>query len=246
VEEISLMKKFAFVLALSMVVAGLSMAAEPEILLPGPGGNPAGIDRTVLWLDNPDFAANTGSSEIIGDYGLETEIANDFILDFDACVMKVTWWGTYWNGYEGTPPGSGFNLRFYMDAGCLPEVYAFSEYLLPGDDCCEALADGGDMFSQYIYEYCLEECLVAGLYWFSVQMADHPFPPQHGRLGADMQQVCRARSGVSTSLIRSGCLRLPCLAICTTPRRCLRMSAFRPLRRMLAGAPSRGSIGRLR
>jgi len=40
--QISLMKKFAFVLALSMVVAGLSMAAEPEILLPGPGGDDRG------------------------------------------------------------------------------------------------------------------------------------------------------------------------------------------------------------
>jgi hypothetical protein len=190
VEEVSLMSRLVLVLALSMVVAGLSTAAEPEILLPGPGGDPAGIDRTVLWLDNPDFAANTGSSEIIGEFALETEIANDFILEFDATVRKVTWWGTYWNGYEGVPTGAGFNLRFYYDAGCIPEPTPYWEALLPGDDCCEALADGGDMFSQYIYEYCLEVPLPPGLYWFSVQMADHTFPPQHGRLGADMTQIC--------------------------------------------------------
>jgi hypothetical protein len=189
VEEISLMKKFAFVLALSMVVAGLSMAAEPEILLPGPGGNPAGIERTVLWLDNPDFAANTGSSEVIGEFALTSELANDFILEMDATIQKVTWWVAYWNGFEA-PTGSGFNYRFYYDAGCLPEPGAFVEYLLPGDDSCEALADGGDMFSQFVYEYCLDLPLPAGLYWFSAQMADHAFPPQFGRLGADMIQIC--------------------------------------------------------
>jgi hypothetical protein len=190
VEEVCMMNRLVLVLALSTLLAGASMAAEPEILLPGPGGNPAGIDRTVLWLDTPDFAANTGSSEIIGAYGLETEIANDFILEVEATIRKVTWWGTYWNGYEGTPTGAGFNVRFYLDAGCLPEPTPIMEYLLPGDDCCEALADGGDMFSQYIYELCLESALPAGLFWLSVQMADHDFPPQWGRLGADMTQIC--------------------------------------------------------
>jgi hypothetical protein len=192
VEEVSLMNRLVLVLALSMVVAGLSTAAEPEILLPGPGGNPGGYDREVLWLDNPDFSANTGSSEIIGEFALETEIANDFILEVDATVRKVTWWGTYWNGYEGIPTGAGFNMRFYYDAGCLPEVSPYLEYLLPEDDCCETLAWGGDQYAQYVYEgpFDIAQPLPAGLYWFSVQMADHSFPPQWGRLGADMTQIC--------------------------------------------------------
>jgi hypothetical protein len=190
VEEVSLMNRLVLVVAISVVAAGLSMAAEPEIMVPGPGGNPAGIDRTVLWLDNPDFAANSGSSEIIGAYGLESEIANDFILEVEATIRQVTWWGTYWNGFDGNPPGSGFNARFYYDAGCLPEVYPFLEWLMPGNDMGETLAEGGDMFSNYVYVLCIEETLPPGLYWYSVQMADHPFPPQWGRLGADMTQIC--------------------------------------------------------
>jgi hypothetical protein len=192
VEEISLMKKFAFVLALSLVVSGLSIASEPEILMPGPGGNPGGYDRTVLWLDNPDYDANAGSSEQILEFGLESEIANDFILDFSATVQKVTWWGTYWNGDPSIdwPTGSGFNLRFYMDAGCLPDVNPFVEYLLPGDTCCEDYAPGGDGVGDYIYELCVDVPLEPGLFWFSAQMADHPFPPQWGRLGADITQIC--------------------------------------------------------
>lgn len=175
---------------LTTAVAGQVLAIEPEILLPGPGGNPGGYDRTVLWLDNPDFDANTGSSEIIGTLGIETEIANDFLLETDATIMKVTWWGAYWNSYEGVPTGAGFNLRFYMDAGCLPDVNAFEEYMLPGDDCCERLADGGDMITTYVYEHSMRADLVAGLHWFAAQMANHSFPPQWGRLGADRVQNC--------------------------------------------------------
>ena len=63
------------------------------------------------------------------------------------------------------------------------EDLPFLEYLLPGDDCCEAYADGGDLFSQFVYEYCLDLPLTAGTYWFSAQMADHEFPPQWGRQG---------------------------------------------------------------
>jgi hypothetical protein len=176
-------------LVLSVLFVGASRAEEPEMYLPGPGGNPADSYDRELWLDNPDFAASVGSSEMIGAHGLETEIANDLTLEFDACILKAIWWGAYWNGYE-TPTGAGFNLRFYMDAGCLPEVDPFIEYLLPGDDCFEELAPGGDMFSQFIYEYCLDVCLPPGLYWFSVQMVGHAFPSQWGRLGADQTLDC--------------------------------------------------------
>jgi len=169
---------------LGMVVVGLSIAAEPERMLPGPGGGePVGIEREVLWLDAPAFDWYVASSEVIGAYDLWTEVAGNFLLEAEATICKVTWWGVYWNGFEG-PTGAGFNLRFYMDIACLPEDAPFSEYLLPGDDCCEALAEGGDMYMQFVYEYCLDLPLPPGSYWFSAQMADHEFPPQWGRLGA--------------------------------------------------------------
>ena len=160
-------------------------AAEPEMWLWGPGGNPADIEREVLWLDNPDFAGDAGSSEVIGAYDLWTEIAGNLLLEVDATIRKVTWWGIYWNGFE-EPTGAGFNLRFYMmDTDCYPEDTPFLEHLLPGNDCCEALADGGDQFSQFVYEYCFDLPLPAGSYWFSAQMADHEFPPQWGRQCAE-------------------------------------------------------------
>ena len=170
--------------------AGLSTADEPKQWWWGTGGTPADIGREVLWLDNPDFGGNASSSEVIGAFDLWTEVATDFLFETDATIRKVTWWGWYWNGFE-EPTGSGFNLRFYHHGtGCLPEDAPFVEYLLPGNDCCETLANGGDQFSQFVYEYCLDVQLAPGHYWFSAQMADHAFPPQWGRLTADRVQVC--------------------------------------------------------
>ena len=45
--------------------AGVSGAAEPEMWLWGPGGNPADIEREVLWVDNPDFAESVGGPPLI-------------------------------------------------------------------------------------------------------------------------------------------------------------------------------------
>jgi hypothetical protein len=175
-----------FLSALSLATGtGPSNAGEPELWRPGTGGNPADIEREVLWLDAPDFDEQVASSEVMSEYDFWTEAASAFLLEADAAVRKVTWWGTYWNSFEGIPTGSGFNIRFYLTATAhYPEDVPFLEYLLPGDDCCEALADGGDDFSEFVYEYCLHVPLAPGTYWFSAQMADHEFPPQWGRQAA--------------------------------------------------------------
>jgi hypothetical protein len=172
------------------MITVLSVAEEPQIFLYGPGGIPGPEDPGALWYDQPDFIANVVSSEVIGTHDLWSETAGDLFLEVDATIRKVSWWGTYWNGYDGVPSGAGFYLRFFNDAGCIPDENPFIVYLLPGNDCCEALAEGGDQYSQYIYEYCLDLPLPAGLCWFSAQMADHGFPPQWGRLGAVMTQTC--------------------------------------------------------
>lgn len=166
-------------------------ATEPELWQPGRGGNPADINREVLWIDVPDFDAMCGGSEVIGEFNLESEIANDFLLESDATIRKITWWGAYWNFTDPDqyPTGSGFNLRFYHNADCVPDVAPFIEYLLPGNDCAEALAEGGDQLCDHVYEYCPELPLAPGHYWFSVQMADHEFPPQWGRQGADIPPI---------------------------------------------------------
>jgi hypothetical protein len=186
------MRTFSLALALSLLAAVHSGADdEPIAFIPGSGGNPADINRDVLWLDNPDFYATAGSSEIIEAVGLETELANDFMLEADATVQRVGWWGMYWGGFE-EPLAEGFNLRFYYeDVDCLPEAEPFVEYLIEGN-ANETLAEGGNMYNQFIYSHCVCVPLPAGQYWFSAQMADHPFPPQWARQGADMVRLCES------------------------------------------------------
>lgn len=165
---------------------------QPDLVLLGSGGSPGDYSQYVLWLDDPDFAASAVSSEVLGPTSNTTEVANDFIIEWPgAIVQKVTWWGAYWNGFV-TPRRSGFNLRFYADAGCRPDADPILEYLLPGNECYQSLAWGGDMVSQFIYERCVDLTVIPGVYWLSIQMADycHNLPPQWGRLGADRTKNC--------------------------------------------------------
>ena len=46
------------------MVAGPSTAAEPEMWLWGPGGNPADIEREVLWLDNDDWVEEEENGDV--------------------------------------------------------------------------------------------------------------------------------------------------------------------------------------
>jgi hypothetical protein len=184
------------ILSVSVVALGLLASAdpsrtrEPELLLPGPGGEPADYPPTQFWRDNPDYSANVVSSEVIVGIDLDAEIANDFVVETEGPIRHALWWGAYWNGYDGNPTESGFILRFYRDAACCPENEPFQEYSFPGNECHESYSYGGDMFSQYIYGICVDLMLAPGIYWFSVQMAEHAFPAQWGRQGADRTQSC--------------------------------------------------------
>ncbi|MBD3161178.1 MAG: hypothetical protein GF346_03240, partial [Candidatus Eisenbacteria bacterium] len=170
------MKKFAFVLALSAIFAGAALAEEPMVMYDGPGGSEYDYDRATLWIDPPDAAGNIGSSEIILEFELYSEIANDFILEQDATVRLWRWWGGYWNGYEQYVVNY-FMIRIYEDAGCVP-----------GNMLAELQVDIADVDYEvfeaeplFVHTYCYEVDFAANLYWFGVQ-GEHAFPPQFGRL----------------------------------------------------------------
>jgi hypothetical protein len=182
--------RLLLVLVAGVVAGNLSVTDEEPIpLLPGSGGAPWSGAREVLWINNPDFASDGSSSEVIDEYDLETETADDFLFEADAIIQKVTWWGVYYH-YEPGDLDLGFNLRFYRDNAGLPEAEPFVEYIIEGD-ANETLADGGDMFSQFVYWHCICLALPAGRYWFSAQ-CEHIFPPQWFRMGADTIQLCES------------------------------------------------------
>jgi hypothetical protein len=186
VEEISLMKKFAFVLALSMVVAGSAFAVDPILSAGGGGNNPLEVDPTgtVCWSQAPNLDGLIGSSEVISAFALETELANDFLVGAGPFLDAARWWGGYYNYAPGDPLVTSFNLRFYDDAGCVPGSI-LCEYVIPSNANETFIYNQGGLFPVYEYND-LVCCPVAGdvLYWFGAQAGDHPFPPQWGRIEA--------------------------------------------------------------
>ena len=140
---------------------------------------------SVMWSEPPDLNGMILSSEQILMYGLETELANDFVPT-GPTITHVTWWGGYYNNSTPCLPGiltPGFNLRFYEDAGWVPgnliadlPITQFTEEYVGCQD------DGYPMYKWGAY---VNVNLVAGnLYWFSAQIKDHPYPPLGGRLAS--------------------------------------------------------------
>jgi hypothetical protein len=193
VEEISLMKKFAFVLAMSMVVAGSAFAVDP-ILSAGGGGNnpytPTDGDGVVCFSQPPNLDGLIGSSEQILTFGLESELANDFLPNASGYVDNARWWGGYYNYVLGDPLSTYWNLRFYEDAGCIPGA-VLCEYVTTSNANETFIYNQGGFYP--VYEYNWDVCCAVAadnLYWFGAQSGDHPFPPQWGRLAANAVEYC--------------------------------------------------------
>ncbi len=149
--------------------------------------------RDACWSEPPDPEGLIGSSEQILDYGLESELANDFVPPGDV-ISHATWWGGYYGNSNPCVPGvptPGFNLRFYEDAGCVPgtviadiSVTTFNE---------ESMGCQGGYYPLFKWDTDVNVPLVAGnLYWFGAQLKDHPFPPQGGRLAAGVVTGCES------------------------------------------------------
>jgi hypothetical protein len=162
--------------------------SEPPLLHAGGGGNnpydPADGDGVVCWSQGPNLDGLIASSEVIGAFGLETELANDFLPNAGGYIDNARWWGGYYNYIPGDPLVCDFNLRFYDDAGCVPGA-VICEYIIVSNNANETFIY--DQFGFPVYEYNWDMCCPVAqdnLYWFVAQAGDHPFPPQWGRLEA--------------------------------------------------------------
>jgi len=191
-EEQLTMKKFAFVLALSFVVAGSALAINPSLNAGGGGMNVMDSGRTVLWSDPVNLDGLIASSEYIGSIGLTTEIANDFFVTSDAVVVTAKWWGGYYNnnGCGDIGYATNWNVRFYDDNGCIP-FSVVSEYLGAFANETFVYCQGG-VYPVFEYKVCGLNFTAAAntLYWLGAQAADHAFPPQVGRVAAPATQSC--------------------------------------------------------
>ncbi len=175
-----------------VLLTAAAHAAGPAVERPEIGGHRiAAAGRDVCWSEPADLNGLIASSEQILAYGLESEVANDFMID-GAVITRATWWGGYY-GTDGCnqPYPPGFNLRFYDDADCLPgalvafvQVTDFTQELV---DCvCE-------QYPIYRWSARLDVALTPSTrWWFGAQMMDHTFPPQAGRLAAFTVTGCES------------------------------------------------------
>jgi hypothetical protein len=178
-------RKVALVLALGVVVAGNAWGANPELSAGGGGMNVLDSGREVLWSEPPNLNGLIVSSEIIADSGLESEIANDFVVTVDAVLSVARWWGGYYGNYTCLEIGHGatWNLRFYGDGGCDP-AGLIAEYLA-ADAHETSIACQFDIYPLFQYEAAIDVPIVGGnLYWFGAQATNHVYPPQVGRLAS--------------------------------------------------------------
>jgi hypothetical protein len=179
------MKKFAFVLALSFVVAGSALAINPSLNAGGGGMNVVESGRSVVWSEPANLDGLIASSEVIAQFGLETEIANDFFLTANNTITIARWWGGYYNnnGCSDIGIATNWNLRFYDDGGCVP-LTTLSETLGAFANETFVYCQGG-FYPIFKYEVATSVPVTGNtLYWFGAQAADHAFPPQCGRIAS--------------------------------------------------------------
>jgi hypothetical protein len=146
-----------------------------------------------LWVQSPDLDGLVGSSEVISRFGLVSEIANDFILVQASVIETITWWGGYYSYLPGDPLVTGFNLYLYVEGrDCFPGNQIL-ELIIP-NNCNETFIY--DQFGFPIYEYSIDVEPIAvpatASRWLGIQAADHPFPPQWGRLEAPGHLQCNS------------------------------------------------------
>lgn len=174
-------------------------AVRAATFAPGTGGlgpsQPLGMTGVAVWSQPPNLNGYVGSSEVISSGGFESQIVNDFVLAGQTgqkvALTRVKWWGGYFNTQPGYPHVTGFTIRFYSNASCLP-ASLLAQYSIPFQ------ANESFVYQQggtSLYEYHVDvrwELPANTPIWFSVQASDHPFPPQWGWLAAASVQGCES------------------------------------------------------
>ena len=119
--------------------ASMSVAADLDAIGPvGPGGTAPEMGRDAVFCQAPDFVTGL-SSQIDFIYPFDSGVIDDFMVETDASIDHIEWWGTYWNGTPGGP-AEYFVISFFEDNGnCYPadepfyveDIFVYDE--IPGD-----------------------------------------------------------------------------------------------------------------
>ncbi len=171
--------------ALFLFLASAASADGPRIGGGGGGSpNPLPGRSGACWSEPPDLNGFIGGSEQILVIGLQDEIANDFVVSASPITTASWGWGWYdESGCDEHPATPGFNLRFYEAGDCLPgtliaelSITNFTEEYLGCQDPVHGPA---------LYRATTDiavDLVPNQTYWCGVQVKDHTWPPEAGRL----------------------------------------------------------------
>ena len=91
------MRLMIYLLGFCLLFPGAAPAYE--LIFPrSPGGAPMPLSPALeaCHSNPPDMNGIAISSEIISYAGIETEVADDFIMDETREILRARWWGSYW------------------------------------------------------------------------------------------------------------------------------------------------------
>ena len=184
------------------VAAPALTSDELTARLPAAGGGQMSR-QDVIWDNYPD---GTGgyfmSSQLDPVYPFDSQVADDFLFDFDMIVTDVHWAGGYWNEPTGPYNTTAFHILFYADDGSGmsptggpldPSGTALEHYVIDIDD---VLVDPGGT-GEWGYEVTLPYAFYpeAGVrYWIAIQ-SENVFQPQWGISDSDSHFLAWAVQG---------------------------------------------------
>ncbi len=189
----------------AIFVGRAAAQTEPTLFQPGPGGAPLPPNRDVCWSEPPDLDGYLVASDYVPGWGLEVEVANDFAFEADRTIGRVRWWGGYYQTPVPCEAGlvaTGFNLRFYDSANCLPDPpyygYPIAEFIIVGNAGETSVGCQQGLYPLFRYEADVNLSVVGGeVYWFGAQLAANEGPSLWGRLAASTVTGCESAFGVN-------------------------------------------------
>jgi hypothetical protein len=173
-------REMKYVVTIALVlVAGVALATTPTAYLEGHGQpSPAyNTDQIIKWVQAPWIDGNAFASQYAPNYPFWAESADDFECIDGEPIIKVEWWGVYYNG-EYYPPDF-FIISFYDN---IPGPPSMPGQLLYQIECWDYHEEWDEYYLQYKYwqelPYPFEQTM-GEIYWLSI-VAVLNFPPQWG------------------------------------------------------------------
>ncbi len=172
------------VLAVSFSTAG-DPTATGDIISSGSGSNWQGSEYEIVrWSQLPTGSA-LASQNFTDEPTYDAGVADNFEFDVFTLIMKIRWWGGYWNGSSSYPVDSPVEIYLYLDDGTgnaptLPQhTSAIASWMIPMGDYDE-VPDGSDYRCEYTFPSYV--AFSAGVrYWLEIRKA-YAFAP-YGQYG---------------------------------------------------------------